>query len=78
MQPLTQTVNPTQTETALGLKQALEFGTTSGSDRLSATDGFFANAAIKILFPEEAQKVERILRNVSLNELADNVMFFGD
>jgi hypothetical protein len=56
------------------LKQALEFGTSSSADRLSATDGFFANAAIKILFPEEAQKVERTLRSVGLNKLADNVI----
>lgn len=58
----------------MGLKQALEFGTSASADRLSATDGFFANAAIKILFPEEAQKVERTLRSVGLNKLADNVI----
>jgi hypothetical protein len=73
-QVLNQTGNPTQAEIALGLKQALEFGTTSSSDRLSATDGFFANAAVKILFPEEAQKVERTLRSVGLDKLADNVI----
>ena len=75
-QILTQTglVNPSASEISLGLKQALEFGTTASADRLSATDGFFANAAIKILFPEEAQKVERTLRSVGLNKLADNVI----
>jgi len=66
--------NPNESEISLGLKQALEFGTSSGSDRLSATDGFFANAAVKILFPEEALKVERTLRSVGLNKLADNVI----
>ena len=66
--------NPTTTEISMGLKQALEFGTSASADRLSATDGFFANAAIKILFPEEAQKVERTLRSVGLNKLADNVI----
>lgn len=75
-QVLTQTGlgNPSPTEISLGLKQALEFGTTASSERLSAVDGFFANAAIKILFPEEAQKVERTLRSVGLNQLADNVI----
>ncbi len=75
-QILTQTGigNPTPTEISMGLKQALEFGTTSSTERLSATDGFFANAAVKILFPEEAQKVERTLRSVGLNKLADNVI----
>jgi hypothetical protein len=66
--------NPTSSEISLGLKQALEVGTTASADRLSATDGFFANAAIKILFPEEAQKVEKTLRSVGLNKLADNVI----
>lgn len=75
-QILTQTGlgNPSASEISLGLKQALEFGTSAGADRLSATDGFFANAAVKILFPEEALKVERTLRSVGLNKLADNVI----
>ena len=75
-QILTQTGlgNPSAIEISLGLKQALEFGTSASSERLSAADGFFANAAVKILFPEEAQKVERTLRSVGLNQLADNVI----
>jgi hypothetical protein len=75
-QILTQTGsgNPSTTEISLALKQALEQGTSAGSERLSQTDGFFANAAIKIFFPEEAQKVERTLRSVGLNKLADNVI----
>ena len=66
--------NPSLSEISSGLKQALEFGTSAGADRLSATDGFFTNAAVKILFPEEALKVERTLRSVGLNKLADNVI----
>jgi hypothetical protein len=73
-QVLNQGGNPTTSEIALGLKQALEFGTTSSADRLSAVDGFLGNAAIKILFPQEAQKVERTLRSVGLGKLADNVI----
>jgi len=68
------TGNPSQSEIASGLKEALQFGTTASADRLSLTDGFFANAAVKILFPEEAQKVERTLRTVGLGKLADNVV----
>jgi hypothetical protein len=49
-------------------------GTSAGSDRLSRTNRFFANAGLKILFPEEAQKVECILRSAGLNKLADNVI----
>ena len=65
---------PTATEIALGLKQALEFGTSAGSERLSAKDGFFGNMAIKILFPPEAQKVERTLRSLGLNRLCDDAI----
>ncbi len=66
--------NPTQSEITMGLKEALEFGTSSSSDRLAIKDGYFGNLAIKILFPEEAQKVERTLRSIGLNSLADNVI----
>ncbi len=65
---------PTSLEIGQGLKQALEIGTSQGADRLSAKDGFFGNLAVKILFPPEAQKVEKTLRSVGLNQLADNVI----
>lgn len=66
--------NPTALEIGMGLKQALEIGTSNGTERLSAKDGFFGNLAIKILFPTEAQKIEQTLRNVGLGKLADNVV----
>jgi len=65
---------PTSNEIGLGLKQALEIGTTRGADQLSAKDGFLGNMAVKILFPPEAQKVEKTLRSIGLNSLADNVI----
>ncbi len=66
--------NPTQSEITMGLKEALEFGTSSSSQRLGIKDGYLGNLAIKILFPEEAQKVERTMRSLGLNSLADNVI----
>ncbi|MFD0940025.1 DUF4197 domain-containing protein [Pedobacter boryungensis] len=65
---------PTTLEIGQGLKQALEIGTSQGADQLSAKDGFLGNLAVKILFPPEAQKVEKTLRSVGLNSLADNVI----
>jgi len=47
-----------------GLKEALRVGTDSSSSRLSRVDGFFADAAVKILMPPEAQKVEKTLRSI--------------
>src|SRR5690606_26694502 len=39
---------------------------------LAVRDGFLGNAAVKILMPPEAQKIERTLRNVGLGSLCDN------
>ncbi|WPU93962.1 DUF4197 domain-containing protein [Mucilaginibacter sabulilitoris] len=65
---------PSTLEIGNGLKQALEIGTGKSSDQLSALNGFFGNAAIKILFPPEAQKAEKTLRGLGLNSLCDNVI----
>lgn len=73
-QVLSQAGNPTSTEIALGLKQALEIGTGKSTDRLSTRDAFLGNLAIKILFPPEAQKVENTLRSVGLGKLADDAI----
>jgi len=57
-----------------GLKQALTVGTQNSTGKLSAVDGFFADAAIKILMPPEAQKVESTLRNVGLGSVVDKAI----
>lgn len=57
-----------------GLKEALSVGARNSSDKLSAVDGFFANAAIKVLMPEEAKKVESTLRNMGLGNLVDKAV----
>lgn len=62
------------TEIASGLKEALSIGTQNSASRLSAVDGFFSNAAIKILLPDEAQKVESTLRNIGLGNLVDKAI----
>ncbi|QJD95345.1 DUF4197 domain-containing protein [Mucilaginibacter robiniae] len=65
---------PSTLEMVSGLKQALEQGTDKSTSQLSALNGFFGNAAIKLLFPPEAQKAERTLRKLGLNKLCDNVI----
>jgi hypothetical protein len=64
----------TAAEIASGLKQALEVGAQNSSNQLSAVDGFFKNAAIKILLPEEAQKVEKTLRDLGMGNLVDKAI----
>lgn len=61
-------------EIIAGLKEALEVGAKNSSGQLSSLDGFFKNAAIKILLPEEAQKVEKTLRDVGLGSLVDKAI----
>lgn len=68
------TGTPSTLEIGQGIKQALELGIAAGADKLSAKDGFFGNMAVKILFPPEAQKVEKTLRTIGLGSLADNVV----
>src|SRR5579862_2349941 len=57
-----------------GLKQALTLGAQKSADRLSAVDGFFKDAAVKILLPPEAQKVEKTLRNLGMGQMVDNAI----
>lgn len=54
-----------------GLKEALVQGTTKGVNVLSVKDGFFKNAAVKVLFPPEAQKVEKTLRDLQMGGIVD-------
>ncbi|GAB3922740.1 DUF4197 domain-containing protein [Mucilaginibacter myungsuensis] len=65
---------PTNLDINNALKQALELSTGKSSDQLSAVDGFFGDAAIKILFPPEALKAEKTLRSLGLNKLCDDVI----
>ncbi len=44
-----------------GLKEALNVGISKGVEQLIQKDGYFANEAIKILLPPEAQQVQNII-----------------
>ncbi|MGV9004333.1 DUF4197 domain-containing protein [Flavobacterium sp.] len=54
-----------------GLKEALNNGISKQVSKLTATDGFFKNEMVKILLPEELQKVDKALRSVGMSSLAD-------
>jgi hypothetical protein len=57
-----------------GLKEALSIGAQNSANKLSSVDGFFANAAIKVLMPPEAKKVESTLRGVGMGDLVDKAI----
>jgi hypothetical protein len=56
---------------AAGLRQALDFGIEKQVSKLTQTDGFYKNELVKILLPEELQKVDKALRDIGLSSLAD-------
>ena len=55
-------------EIVAGLKEALSKGAQKSADKLSAVDGFFKDAAVKILLPPEAAKVEKALRSAGFGK----------
>jgi hypothetical protein len=63
---------PNKAEIGSALKEALAMGISDGTARLSAQNGFLGNNAIKLLFPSEAQKVEKVLRGLGLNKPCDD------
>ena len=63
------------TDIVSGLKEALTLGTQNSASRLSAVDGFFKDAALKILLPPEAQKVTEVVSKIpGGNKLVDDAI----
>lgn len=56
---------------ANGLKEALNNGIDKQVSKLTKTDGFYKNEAVKILLPDELKKVDAKLRAIGLSSLAD-------
>ena len=49
-------------------------GVQKGTAQLSAVDGFFKNAAVKILMPPEALKAEKTLRDMGFGKQVDDAI----
>lgn len=61
----------TNTEIASGLRQALDNGIEKQVTKLTEENGFFSNELVRIGLPPELQKVDKTLRSVGLDALAD-------
>jgi hypothetical protein len=59
-------------EIVSGLKEALSIGAQKSGDKLSATDGFFKDAAVKILLPKQVKDIEDKMRMFGMGKLVDN------
>ncbi len=68
---LPQTGGLSNEDMAAGLRQALDFGIDKQVTNLTQKNGFYKNELVKILLPEELQKVDDALRKVGLSSLAD-------
>lgn len=64
----------TESEISSGLKQALQIGAQNATSKVSAVNGFFGNALIKILMPPEAKKVENTLRSIGMGDQVDKAI----
>lgn len=55
-----------------GLKEALSIGTANAVDATSRVDGYFANAAIRILVPEKMRKAADVLGKMGFRKEVDD------
>ena len=64
-------VGVSNTEIASGLRQALDMGIEKQVSKLTKENGFYNNELVRITLPPELQKVDKTLRDVGLDALAD-------
>lgn len=61
-------------EVGRGLKEALTQGVDKGVNQVSKPNGYFGDAAIKILMPPEARQIESKLRSIGQGKLVDDAI----
>lgn len=64
----------TEEEAGQGIKEALSQGVTNAVFNLNKTDGFFGSEVYKMFLPEDAQKVEKTLRNLGMGAQVDKAI----
>lgn len=64
----------TESEISAGLKEALRVGAQNATGKVSSVNGFFADAAIKVLMPPEAKKIETTLRALGMGKEVDRAI----
>ena len=70
---ITKTVsNLSNGDISSGLKQALNSGIKKAVELLGQKNGFLSDQAVKILVPEKLQKVDKLLRSLGQDKIADD------
>jgi hypothetical protein len=70
--PAAMTSSLSQEQVATGLKEALEKGVQQAVSRLGHEGGFLTNPAVRIPMPEKLHTVEKTLRTLKQDKLADD------
>ncbi len=65
-------LNTNSVDITSGLKEALNKGIEKQVAKLTSVDGFYKNEMVKILLPDELQKVDAALRKFGMSKLADD------
>lgn len=63
----------TRSDASAALKEALSRGTRAAVAQLSARDGFFADARVRVPLPEQVQRSEKTLRRFGLGRYVDRL-----
>lgn len=64
----------TEAEAAMGIRQALDKGVSTGISYLNKQDGFFGNQAYKLFLPPDARKIENVMRDIGLSRTVDRAI----
>lgn len=64
----------TEAEAAMGIRQALDKGVSTGISFLNKQDGFFGNQAYKLFLPPDARKIENVMRDIGLGRTVDRAI----
>jgi uncharacterized protein DUF4197 len=65
---------PDEKTNAAGIKEALAVGTEKAVNSLSQVNGYFGNAAVKILMPSSIQRVADVARMAGFQQQVDEFM----
>ncbi len=68
------TAGLSESQMSSGLKEALSVGAKNAAASLSKADGFYKNAAVKILMPQEFQDVASKLKAVGMGSVVDKAV----
>ena len=72
--PLNNLLGLSNEDVISGLKEALNVAASKSAGQLASPDGFFKNAAVKILMPPDAVKVEERLREMGFGAQVDQAI----